>query len=766
MSQRVVVGEAEYLKPVDYNRLGTLPQAAIEAVVGGAIGYGHHWAAFTVAKKSAQEVTISPGTYFEGRIVYEHFDIKVENLTTFLPIAASDEKWVALLLRGDTDQLVEDRSFATTTTIDPETALPVAIPTPVIARRFVKIAVQEGVPTPAPARRPVIADTDCCLAFIRLTTAGVQDIVPSEQHRAKTLAEVDGRVTAIEVRVDQLFEDTASLRTDLSNVSREVIELGKAITDRRLIAQLVRDTAQVRRKLALPEEARNYWFDPGLVKDGWDLANGLFRIREGIRHAYANQSDTQLRLSDPGRGDLSVFDGHLVLPRYTEVARITSPDGNGSKDISSIVHTVTTAIQHTQSHTSIRYGETVMRCENVAGWTDLASRRAGEIFGVGGESFVLKGVSDSPYNDLPTADTGHRHYDVQRVIKDTWTSTYTTYDVKTYGLSGSIVGNTFLNPQAFVATAIELHFTRVDANAPVNLFLCECGPTGAPDHEAVIARTVVQGSALKVGKNKFPIPPTLLEQGKRYAWFAATTGNHALMTSDKNAFLAGSSFLITDGAWAQLSTTDDFTFTVYGARFAQNRTVVQFNSVSLENGMSEIEMIYRGWEPSATKLVWEVQAQGDTEWVPMDGRLDNPLAGLPPLINLRAVFLGTPDVAPAIDLTSYSRVIAGRHRLDMQAPSKLITFGYTTNKAQIVVNVDNFDAAKHTAAARVVLSSGTVVTPDAVRTAVDPSKPTRITLTADFTLPANTPAARARFDTTSTTAASLPFGQDIQFNPY
>src|SRR5690606_16376681 len=109
----------------------------------------------------------------------------------------------------------------------------------------------------------------------------------------------------------------------------------------------------------------------------------------------------------------------------------------------------------------------------------------------------------------------------------------------------------------------------------------------------------------------------------------------------------------------------------------------------LENGMTEIQMIFKAWEPAATSLAFEVRIPGvDTPWILIDAREDNPLANLPPLVNIRAVMIGTEDVAPAIDLDQYARAISGRHRTDMRAISQLLPFGFSTTEASIVLNMD------------------------------------------------------------------------------
>lgn len=760
MSKRVIVNEAEYLEPADYNRLGTYPQDATDAIVGGAVGYPAHWSSYTISQKSAQEITVSPGRYYEGETVYQA-DLAADiNLTLYLPLAASDERWVAIIARGRTDTIREDRAFETSK--DPETSQPVDISTPVISARVAEYTVQQGVASPAPANKPVIAATDACLAFVRLTTSGVQEIVPGEQWRVKTLFEVEGRVTAVEFRVAQVAEETVSLRTNLANVAAGL----KNVPDPRLFAQIVRDTSRHAQKLNLPEEARNYFFDQALVRDFWDFtAGGFFRISEGIRFAYTAQRDHVLRLLNYDDPALSIWDGRIVMPAYTETTRISNPSGTGSKDIASTVHTVVTAVQHTVAHERIRYGETVTVCENTAGWGDVGAARAGEIFKAHGEEWVSAGQTANPWNQTATAQNGHAEFAAHRVIRETYYDTYTTYNTETFGLAGAIYGQTFLCAQVMVATSIDVDVTRVGAS---DITLCLCGVTsaGSPDFSGVLARTTKLRNTITSGRNRFAIPPTLLDQGRRYAWFVVTDGNYALATSSGNAFSGGTLFTSSDGAWAQGSTTEDFVFWLQGAKFKSSRVVIPMESIELVGGMTEIEMVYKSWAPAATALVWEVKAQGDSAWIPMDTREDNPLANLPPLVQLRAVMIGTQDVAPAIILDPYARVIAGRMRTDMQAISKLKTFGFATNAAQIVLQMDNFDAALHTATPKIVLEDKTVITATSNLVTVDPVKPSRTKIVANFALPAGTTKARARVDATSKSVIDMPFGQDIQLNAF
>lgn len=68
--QRTSFAEAEIADHADFEAIGLQAQAATDGLWLDAIGYPAHWAAFTVARKSAQEITVSAGRYVAGEIVF------------------------------------------------------------------------------------------------------------------------------------------------------------------------------------------------------------------------------------------------------------------------------------------------------------------------------------------------------------------------------------------------------------------------------------------------------------------------------------------------------------------------------------------------------------------------------------------------------------------------------------------------------------------------------------------------------------------------
>ena len=754
---------AEIAKPEDFTKIGQHARDHAEAIHGGAFGWPAHWARITVAQASSDTVSVSPGEYHNGELVYSSKEPIVENLQSHKPVVASDERWVAIILRGN--EVTEDAVRAFETGEEPlTTSVPVNQSTPKTMRRKMTITIQQGAISPAPAVRPSVADGDCCVAFVLLKSTGIQQIESNNDARVKTVHEIEGRLTLVETAIEVVVEATISLQTDMANLAAKF----KQLPDNRIFRQMTRDIAIARQRLNFPEEGRNYWYDQGLVRDNWDFAHvdADFRVMEGIRFPFANHREAQLRLLNPASNDVSIYDNTVVLPAYTERLRIENKVGNIKKDIANTVHTVTTATQHQVTHTSIRYGETVNVCENTEGWQTIGDRKAGEIFAVGGQEFVSKGKTDHPWNDTPTAANGHSQYAAQRVIRDTFTSTYTTYHTEQFGLSGAVYGETFVCSQVMVATSLDLYFTRVGSEGDVLLCISEINASGAPDYTAVIAKVnKPQGELVANAWNKFVLPPTLLEQGKRYAFFTVTTGNHQLAATTDNAFAGGTMFVSSDGLWAQGDIKEDLSFRLYGARFAASRTVVPFENLQLTGGLSEVRMVYQGWQPDFTRLVWEVKPEGATDWTPMDEREDNPLANLPANVQLRAVFIGTEDVAPSIVLDSHAISITARHKFNAEAVTRELDFGFATENLQVVMNADAFDSDHHSYAPKIIVG-GVTIDPVSVSETVDASKPTRTLFVANFTLGAPASGCRLKIEGNTDSVTNVPFIQDIQLNAF
>jgi hypothetical protein len=743
---RVEFTEAEVTKEADFDNIGKFAVKGLDDAVGGVIAYPNHWAGFTVSQVGATIARVTPGSLFNNSLVFAADETTDVDLMLNLPGISGNRRWVGLVAQGEVLPVDETREIE----VDADTGETVLIAVPKIIKEV-------------PANQ-------CLIAYVLLGTTGILGFVPGSQWRAKTLYEVEGRVTSLELTLSNTIQRTTTLETNLANLAARMTMIPRP----EIMLQLKTDIAAMRRTLKMPTAARSYWYDPGLQQDDWDKQHPqwLARVREGTRFPYAQIVDSQMSLLNPSALDIKTTE-NVLLPVWTEEARITVEGTGGTRDISQQVHTVQHAVANTVSYTSISYGPSFGVCENQAEWANISDVRAGETFNVAGTEYVAQGVAQgtlvnsvtgnltnfSEYNANP-ASAGHQGYAVAQVQYNSWSETYWSYWTEEIGVNGSIYGQTFLNAQPCIMTSIDLQFTKAAADGEVHLFLCICDGTGAPRFDKAIAFTSKPANQLTVGWNKFSFRPTLLETGKRYAWYTVTVGNHQLQTVTGNKFAQGSLFWATDGAWAQGDPLQDFCFRLNTAKFASTRTVIQFNSLTCPLGMTEIQLLYQGWAPPGTSMTWQVKPTGDTEWFDILDGDASPLYGLPALCELRAVFVGTTDLAPALLMDVTARSAAMRVRPDMKAVSDPLVFGFSSDIITMVTTIDRFDPTYATYTPQIIVGT-TPVSASVSTVALDPDKPGRRTVTSVFNLGAPATSARAYPQMTNTNFTNVPFIENI-----
>ncbi|MBG0802833.1 hypothetical protein IYW40_15305 [Methylocystis sp. H4A] len=742
--------EAEVAEPDDWTNIGLSARASEDALVAGAIDYPAHWADFTVSNPNALELIVSPGTLFSDGALYRNAAPTTINIQQYLPIVAGDNRFLALLADGAVETTTEERLFET----DAETEATISQQAPKVEKRKIDFTIAFGATSPTPLK-PAVPANRCCIAWVELSTVGVAAIEPNHAARVKTLYEHEGRLVSVEGEIGQISASVRTIKTDIANIQARLGDIPSPA----IVRQMKRSIAQLLIESNVPPEALAYDYDPGLLGDKWDHlhASWLARVREGVRFAYAAERDMQLALIDDQASNIKKS-GNLLLPEWTEETRLEVSGDGGSVNIAGAAHTIVTAVQRTLSRTVTEYGPTITGCTNAQEWARYAaSLGIGALFTLNGETFEV--VSFYNYGH-----GGHHWVDARKITKRQVTETYWEYITSTVGLNGSIYGQTWLNTQPSVITSIDLNFTLASLTGPVHLLLCECLENGAPDFNYVIARVEKQPEDLVVGWNKFALAPTLLDGGKRYAWVTVTTGNHALATVSGNVFAQGSRFVCSDGAWAQPSIDSDFSFRLNCAKFARTRTTVDFQPLTLDDGMTEIRLLHAGWEAAGTNLVWEIKVPSipDAQWRPLtfdnaDGADD--LNGLPALVQIRAVFMGTTDLQPAIVLDAYARGMTFRNRGDYVAIGEIIDFGVATTTVQTDSVIDAFDPVKHTAAPKLVV--GAVVYTPGVVTITDEESDNGIRrrILATFTVP-STSQARYRLDMTTTEVTDVPFLQN------
>ena len=285
----------------------------------------------------------------------------------------------------------------------------------------------------------------------------------------------------------------------------------------------------------------------------------------------------------------------------------------------------------------------------------------------------------------------------------------------TTSISGVIAAQTFLASNAMWLTKVGIYLTQIAASGDIHLVLCETDG-GKPVLTKALAHVTVPVANLVQYPNEttVPIPPTLLSAGNRYALCIVTQGAHRAAIVSGNSYTQGTLFFGTDGEYFVGDLTKDLMFALYGAQFRQARTEVQLQPVSLSGGLTDLALSASQVVPQGTELRYEVQVAG--RWYAL-GDAAMVLNSAPALVPLRAVLLGTSDLAPAFKLAA-GAIVASRAAGALTHWSIARTLGTSSTQILVQVVAAGYNASHHALTCS-VKSGGTTHTPDVTVSALE-----------------------------------------------
>jgi hypothetical protein len=526
----------------------------------------------------------------------------------------------------------------------------------------------------------------------------------------------------------------------------------------------MRDVARLNKLVNVKDTAISATWDYFLDLSGADPLHPqwLARVEEGIRFPAAQERLAILRPLNPAEPKLRKT-GSFTLPKYTTVERISVVGNDAELSISQYQHQTVNMVRREVSHSATRYGASYTTCTNRAEFYTGTYNAISQTLNRNGQTFNVD-FTGHDYDPGNQHEGDHLEVRLTETWVDSWTEVYWDAVTVTEGLNGSVISQTFLNANAGWMTHLDLYFTRVAATGDVQALLTEVTASGAPNPARAIAKTHVAASGLKTWpeRTRIDVKPTHLDPGKRYAIMLITPGNHFVALVNNNKFSEGTLFHSTDGAWFQGNINQDLAFAVGFARFDAARVEVDFEPLQLENGIANVKLLTVGAQPQSTRMIFEYER--NNIWYPISpeqgDRAATPLYGLPALCRLRAVFVGSSDDMPAIDV-ALSEVTTWRPRVDFRWVSKLFDLGngITTGAIELDIRVEAFDpvGAAHRLTAKVLCGSGQLVeTPDVTAVEIDPYDPSARIIKFVFNLAAATQIYRIQLEGASNSAVK-PF---------
>jgi len=707
MIRSVLHRDRQEVQATDLNNTQAFVDATFQALILDSVTGERMFSGLQVTLKSATELEIAPGRLWAGDLgkIYQKAAAEVLSVFSYLPV--QDQKYLCLSVLGqEQDVDVQPRDFLIDLQSGQTEPRAVAMET----ARVVAVQVTPGLESAAP-QKPEAPTGYNTIAMVLVNASGIVSIELAENKRLMRLFEVWQGMKANTVWITAASQKLSSLMSDVANLAAQIGRMGTA----GLVINLAAEVALLRDKLSLPAVYSEYDADNLLSAVKSDTANPEYHalVMMGARFPWAGETEQQMDLFNPYETAARNFSGFL-LPAHDVVARTKTTGLGGELLLSQYQYQTLTSRQLTRTRRRTEYSPTWRWCTNGANW---GNQDQGSVVEEVFEGVVPAGVAlgDSKYReDRFVQDNGgpsHYVYDSRDVWVHTWLETYWVVDSIENTISGSVNAQTILNSQNGWLRRIGLTFTRKAADGAVHMMLCDT-VNGLPNPHRTLANVSVEAADIKADgttETIFEFPqPVFLSPGKRYAIVLVTGGAHTVALVEGTEYSQGTLFYSTDGEYFQGDFTKDLMMTLYYARFQNPRTVVDLKPVSLAEGIAAFDILHEAVIPDATSLSLEYQPSGTGEWVTITSGTTDGLLGLPAMCRLRAVFNGSQDIMPGLGLSG-SKFRAARPGTSFKHISALRTLGDASENIDVILRLENWDAAKHVCEVK-LLSGGNTYT--------------------------------------------------------
>jgi len=700
MERQVLYRDRQEMQAADLLNTQQFTDESIQHLILDAITAERMIVGLTVTTPSATEIEIATGRLWVGDLGKVYRKDQAETISVFSHMPVQDKRWLTISVIGqeqDTD--TQPRDFL----VDLQTGQTEPRAVAMEQQRVAVSHITAGLESTDPQKQdPPTGYT--VIAYVLLNTGGVEKIELAENKRLMRLFEVWQLALANAGWISLTDPKIASLISDLARLSKMI--KGLAYMD--MLNELARDVAHLKDLSHLPDSYVMYGADVFLDSSESDAQNVEFhaRVEEGIRFPWAGQTEQQPALFNPYATQVVNFNG-LILPAHEDVVRLAvTGNYSGATSISQYQYQTLEMKVGTRTQRRVRYGPTRDVCTNGVNWNNGTYDAVNNVFEAGGAQYEVQ----ERYGE----HNGHYWLRVQEYWVDTWTETYTYWATVDQTINGSQIAQTFLNAQNGWLKAIDLYFDQVDTDGVVYMHICETD-LGLPNRSRCLGGTSVDVADLK--KRPTPTPfvfgqPIFLEAGKLYAILVTTAGDHEVATVQGTEYTQGTIFNSTDGAYYQGDFTKDLMMRHHYARFANTRTEVELATISLAEGIADLDWLAETIVPDSTDLLIEYQKEGSGAWYPMVPETADQLLGLPAMLHLRAVFIGSQDLMPGLSLPG-SRLQANRPATTFKHISTPRTLSQASENIDVILRLEGWDGAKHSCTVKLI-SGATTYTHDSV----------------------------------------------------
>jgi len=687
---------------------GQVSQAFLD-LINDAIDPGTAYAGLQVTMASATSINVAAGRLYGLGTMYSYPAGQPSiNLFSFMP--AVTQKIVAVVAWGQAavPQNPEPRNFlinATTMQAQPQTV-------PTVNANVCNVNVIPGVESASP-QAPTIPANCLLVALVTLGTTGIVSIAMQVRNQMPQLSDISGRTGALETWRAQTDPRVSTITSDLAKLAQAQLVLAPLFQ----LEQMAADVARLKATAKLPETYADYGADAFLDVTESDTAHAGYsaKVEEGIRFPDAGSVSAALALLNPIDPAVTNISGS-ILPAWTKATRMSNLAGFAGADyLSSFQFQTTTQTLMPVARRRIRFG---CRYRPSSGLAYLAGREipidtacgAFRGFGEGAFSYdpaITLGPGGSAVA-LQYLNLGHKWRRTDGYWEDYWDQPYWKINVTTTVVTGGQESQVFLNAQDGWLTEIGLYFNDIGPTGAVQVSLC-AADNGQPDLDSVLATVSIAQSALAKypARTAVSIPPTFLSSGQRYAIVIQSGGQHSVCSVSGSAIPQGTAYSFLNGEWGPISNGRSVMFDLAFANFGTSLATVQLQSLSLAGGINSVDILTQSVCPSSCQIAFQAQVGGTWYALTEANIAAGVFTSAPNLVPLQAVFIGTPDVMPSLNLTT-SQLLIGKAAVAFEHFSETRTLDAPTITVKVILLVENFDGAHHTVGCQLIVGGSPV----------------------------------------------------------
>ena len=612
LSKQVIYRDRQEFQSADPNNAQAYVASSLEHIITDAISDGSHYAGLLVTQASPTTVDVGIGRLYVSGVKYVHEASENKDLFSYLPI--TQKRIVTVCAWGSAVETnVEARDFLID--LENSTTEPQAVAMTGIKQAVIDLV--SGAESADPQAPNV--GTALAVANVTLGTTGVESIEMLVSNELPQSRDLDSRLGVVETWKVGAEPRIQSIATDLAALAERTSELA----DHASFVNLASDIASLREALQIPDTNTGWGadrFEDATESDPLGVGYSAV-VGNGLRFGHAGESTAPVALLNPS--DPSVYrdaDG-LVLPAFTHEQILRTTGYAGSISINAYPAWAWSWYPYVHTLWSYHYGWSWNWYR--PWWNSWYWSYYGPTYHyyLGSRYWLNRILGAYQPGVTPESDTG------------------------------AMIAQTFLQPNSRWETRVGIYLTTVDAGAGLQLLITETN-AGKPDLTRVLSRTTVVAGDLEVYpvETLVDVQPAYLEGGKRYALVLISQGAHRLAVVSGSTYTQGTLFYGTDGDYLQGDLTKDLMFTLYGAKFSHPRIEIPLESVSLAGGLTDIDLAADQVVPDGTDLSYEIQVNG--VWRRLAEDADLLSGGTHNLVPLRAVFVGTQDLASAVWLNA------------------------------------------------------------------------------------------------------------------